>query len=62
MAAVEQNLARSLSSATLWLDGTHLAKLVTANLHEGPPNTSPGTICVYELAVVGRHLGGAFSN
>lgn len=36
------------------VDGTHLAKLVTANPHESPPNPRQVTVFVHEIAVVGE--------
>lgn len=34
------------------VDGTHLAKLVTANPHESPPNPRQETVFAHEIAVV----------
>lgn len=34
------------------VDGSHLAKLVTANPHESPPNPRQETVFEHEIAVV----------
>lgn len=52
MTVAEKHLAWALSSTTPMVDSTHLAKLVTANPHDSPPNPKQETVFEHEIAVV----------